>query len=448
MATYMPEAKFVKELPEKFKCSICTNLLDSPVLTECCGQHFCKTCLEKWLARKKVAVCPHCRAEKFNRIVSHPMIREINELKVYCSNRENGCDKIIAYSSLQKHADECLHGVVECNYKCGIKRLLRKDLELHCKEKCFHRIVHCKLCNKEGKFHEIAGPHNTACPEVSLECPNKCGAKLRRKTVDHHKQSCPLEIVKCLFHEAGCDKQFRRRDMAAHEASSMQHHLQLTMLNSANEYKKLQSEHNKLQSEHKKLLSAHQALQAKFTSLSTVVSTEFDSLCSRYCDDRRSMLATAEADRIRSTLTSLTTMLKPGDTTYKFRLLDQPIFPEQEIMEVISKDFLPGFASPCFYVLCQDCRCRNYLVVSTLGILSLVTVYETDIPPGYDVREHLSVEICGADMRPLIKLSWQGALPRIEVHFASGQKAYLSIFDQGYFTPRSSGEYYVNVRVH
>ena len=114
----------------------------------------------------------------------------------------------------------------------------------------------------------IAGPHAYVCPEVSLECPNKCGAKVKRKNVDHHKQSCPLEMVKCLFHEAGCDKLLRRQDMAVHEASSVQHHLQLTMSSSTKEYKqirsehkKLRSEHDKLQSEHKELLSAHQELQ-------------------------------------------------------------------------------------------------------------------------------------------------------------------------------------------
>ncbi len=51
MATPNPEPVFVKELADKYKCSICTNLLDTPVLTECCGQHFCKTCLEKWITK-------------------------------------------------------------------------------------------------------------------------------------------------------------------------------------------------------------------------------------------------------------------------------------------------------------------------------------------------------------------------------------------------------------
>ncbi len=47
MSTPNPEPVLVKELADKYKCSICTNLLDTPVLTECCGQHFCKACLEK-----------------------------------------------------------------------------------------------------------------------------------------------------------------------------------------------------------------------------------------------------------------------------------------------------------------------------------------------------------------------------------------------------------------
>ena len=37
MATPNPEPVFVKELADKYKCSICTNLLDTPVLTECCA---------------------------------------------------------------------------------------------------------------------------------------------------------------------------------------------------------------------------------------------------------------------------------------------------------------------------------------------------------------------------------------------------------------------------
>ena len=243
MAACPPEANFVKELLEKFKCSICTNILDTPVLTECCGQHFCEACLEKWLKGKSVGTCPHCRAKNFNRIVSQPILREINELEVYCSNRNNGCKEIITYGALAKHVINCPQGIVECTNKCG-KILLRKDLEEHCKQKCSHRIVHCELCNTRGMFRVITGPHTTTCPNMSVECPNNCGKKVKQKEIFEHQKICPLEIVECPFHKVGCDKRLRRKELEEHDATEIRSHLQLTMINTtsmAREHKKLQS---------------------------------------------------------------------------------------------------------------------------------------------------------------------------------------------------------------
>ena len=143
MATPNQEPAFVKELADKYKCSICTNLLDTPVLTECCGQHYCKACLEKWIIRKNESSCPHCRAENFKKIVSQPIIREIKELGVYCANRKNRCKTIIMYGDFQNHVDKCPFGGVECTNDCDMIELLRKDLEQHCKQECPNQIVHC-----------------------------------------------------------------------------------------------------------------------------------------------------------------------------------------------------------------------------------------------------------------------------------------------------------------
>ncbi len=119
IATPNSEPAFVKELADKYKCSICTNLLDTPILTECCGQHYCKACIEKWIIRKKESVCPHCRAENFNKIIALPLVLKIKELGVYCTNRNNGCKAVINYEHFQKHVDECLFGAVECTHDCG-----------------------------------------------------------------------------------------------------------------------------------------------------------------------------------------------------------------------------------------------------------------------------------------------------------------------------------------
>ncbi len=39
--------EFVDKVPEDHHCTICTNILTDPVLTECCGQDFCDGCIKK-----------------------------------------------------------------------------------------------------------------------------------------------------------------------------------------------------------------------------------------------------------------------------------------------------------------------------------------------------------------------------------------------------------------
>ncbi len=283
MAAPNPEPVFVQELADKYKCSICTNLLDTPVLTECCGQHFCKACLEKWITQKKESICPHCRAENFHKIVSQPIIREIKELGVYCTNRDNGCKEVINYGDFQKHADECPFGVVECTNDCGIGGLPRKYLEQHCKQECPNRLVHCELCKEEVKYQEILlGQHKRTCPNVILACPNRCHEKIRRRDIEEHKNECPLQFVDCPFIEAGCEVMLPRKDISEHETSNMQSHLRLAM----------------------RATATAKELKRDFETLISVVSTGLSSMDILPND-------TAPTDGIRTMLTSLTTMIQP-----------------------------------------------------------------------------------------------------------------------------------------
>ncbi|XP_064389745.1 TNF receptor-associated factor 5-like [Halichondria panicea] len=291
MATPNLEPVFVKELADKYKCSICTNLLDTPVLTECCGQHFCKVCIEKWIIRKKESICPHCRAENFNKIVSQPIIREIKELGVYCTNHKNGCKVVINYGDFQKHVDECPFGGVECTNDCGTSGLLRKDLEHHRKQVCPNRIVHCELCNKEGKILIIVGRHKRFCPNVVSACPNKCNEKLKRKDIKKHRNECTLEKVDCPFREAGCEVRLLRKDISEHETTSIQSHLRLTMKTMTT----VKRENNKLKGDVNTILS--------------VVSTELSSM-------DIPPTHTKPMNGIRTILTSLTTMIQPDGKTH------------------------------------------------------------------------------------------------------------------------------------
>ncbi|GLE03939.1 hypothetical protein PINS_up012850 [Pythium insidiosum] len=54
-----PGASAVAESP-LWQCPICLDTLVAPMLTTCCGQSFCQSCLDAALA--KVDACPMCRA--------------------------------------------------------------------------------------------------------------------------------------------------------------------------------------------------------------------------------------------------------------------------------------------------------------------------------------------------------------------------------------------------
>ena len=84
-------------------------------LTECCGQHYCDSCLRKWLERNMS--CPQCRTVGFPSILDKPMIREINEFKVYCTHKNKGCKWVGELESLKHHLESdngCGYVMVRC----------------------------------------------------------------------------------------------------------------------------------------------------------------------------------------------------------------------------------------------------------------------------------------------------------------------------------------------
>ena len=50
---------FTSPLPSHLECEICLDVLNDPVQTSCCGQSYCKNCIDQLQNQ----VCPHCRAD-------------------------------------------------------------------------------------------------------------------------------------------------------------------------------------------------------------------------------------------------------------------------------------------------------------------------------------------------------------------------------------------------
>ncbi len=236
--------EFVDTVPEKLTCSICTNVLSDPRLTECCGQHFCQKCLQSWL-KPRNKTCPHCRTVNFAHILDKSVTREINKLKVRCSHHEEGCEWVGELGDLQTHLDSkqgCAYEQVDCPYGCMTldeegqvyaftnARVRRKDLEDHLKNECDQRRYNCKYCGEEDTYKNITDYHYEVCPDFPFDCPNECGVtEIKQKDLPAHQEQCPLEPEQCPFQEAGCETRLVRKDLEEHLTSQSQQHLLLTL---------------------------------------------------------------------------------------------------------------------------------------------------------------------------------------------------------------------------
>ena len=71
----------VGETDSAFACPICSRVLRLPQLTDCCGNHFCTSCLSRWLQMS--SSCPLCRQIGFKSIRDKKIERAVQDMEVY-----------------------------------------------------------------------------------------------------------------------------------------------------------------------------------------------------------------------------------------------------------------------------------------------------------------------------------------------------------------------------
>ena len=98
---------FIGEVPGRVICQMCNKVFRDPHLAVCCGQHFCETCLNKWFTKQGKESCPHCRAEgeEFHHVIDISVRREVNQLKIKCSNHGEDCQWTGELGTLKKHLE-------------------------------------------------------------------------------------------------------------------------------------------------------------------------------------------------------------------------------------------------------------------------------------------------------------------------------------------------------
>ena len=278
MAAKDIDYEFVEDPPEELTCSICMKVLCEPHLMNCCGQQFCEHCLEKWLLKNKT--CPHCRSKNFSHVFMYPTSRKIGNLKVYCPNKQHGCKVVLKISEYEQHLSTtddrgCLYVKLKCPNDCTAE-VFRGEMQGHIQKECPRRLVSCFHCNLQGEHQHITGDHEEECPSFPLLCPRGCKDTVLRKYLEAHRDTCPLELVLCPFHQLGCEAEVYRKDLAKHvDTSALQHmtvlaksHMSLSEQHAVlkEEHATLKEEHATLKEEHVKLCMKHSALEKNYTT--------------------------------------------------------------------------------------------------------------------------------------------------------------------------------------
>ena len=215
----------------------------------CCGKSFCRQCIERVKGSNKP--CPCCNKGDFNDYPNLGLQQPLYGFKVYCVNKEDGCEWKGELGELDNHLnlnpqdrddkelEGCEFAEIECSYCSDF--IKRNELLHHKNELCDKRYFSCEYCNKyESTYDDVFHNHWPVCGCYPVQCPKDCGAFPRRKDVDSHVQNeCPLTVVECDFHYAGCEVRLPRRNMPEHLKDGLVAHFSLLAVSHKRQQKEI-----------------------------------------------------------------------------------------------------------------------------------------------------------------------------------------------------------------
>ena len=258
------ELTFLEEPPKEteIECPICLQvMLNDPHLVECCGHHFCGTCIKR--VKDSNGACPYCKRIVYQAVSDKGCLRIINVLKVKCTNKHCEWKGELKYLPVHlnkgKREGQCQYEEVTCVHSgCEIKNE-RQYLVEHEKDECPQRPYECRYCHHKGTYQFIVNKHYPECTQYPVPCPKECGhEEIPLCNIPAHlTEECPLQSVDCEFKWAGCQYTPLRKDLQQHNNDSQLEHMSLL----AKECRELKKENEESKRENQELKSEIQNSQ-------------------------------------------------------------------------------------------------------------------------------------------------------------------------------------------
>ena len=337
------DCEFAKPPPSTFQtdCPVCLLVLKEPCLISCCGYKFCRECIERIEKDKKP--CALCSEPQFTFMRERALERSLKDLEVWCSYRKEGCEWKGKLGKLEKHLNRdpfpenqlngCQFVAVECKHKCG-DWFQRCHITIHGTQQCKKRPYSCDYCqNYHSTFKDVTEVHYPQCCRYPVVCPNGCdGRMIERQNIEYHlRKECPLALVDCPFHFAGCKTQLPCKDMPEHTVNV----LHLTLLATATQ---------KLSTENHKFVQENLALQQRMTDIENKFHASFQKL-----NEKHSSAVKSYEDIVRKLQTTESEVAALKEELKKQkrrvdRLVNHPGFPvDYYVIRTNRPVYLPAF---------------------------------------------------------------------------------------------------------
>ncbi|KAM0789474.1 hypothetical protein ACM66B_000294 [Microbotryomycetes sp. NB124-2] len=205
-------------------CPICRAPFVQPVMSPQCQHVFCQQCIHRALSTTKSCPIDRTRLEPIELVRAPRIIEHLcDELQVYCSNKQLGCDAVLERSALDRHLRRNCSATRSsvANKGKAVDRAEGPGLDTSTRLDGQEAVLdsECEACG-DLLAAEDEPTHSKVCLEALTVCTH-CSAELKRRRLSEHHLECPLVLVPCPHARHGCTARAARSRM-------LDEHLDLT----------------------------------------------------------------------------------------------------------------------------------------------------------------------------------------------------------------------------
>ena len=139
--------------------------------------------------------------------------RMVDDLIVKCPQNEDGCDKTMCRSDVQRHANtECEYAEIGCPDAECLSRIPRRFYG----DQCLHYSIECPDCHAKIMALDWRSHLEHECPIRKWPC-NHCRAVVVAEDRKTHEKACQEAVVSCVAADSGCHFVGRKAETQTHQ---------------------------------------------------------------------------------------------------------------------------------------------------------------------------------------------------------------------------------------